>query len=152
MLLDRNDERAPKENTGDLVIRDAGSYEPTVRLAGSGKPLVADSNTFFFDSTGRYVLTSGDGSAILWDLEQEALVGLPFPNDPDFRIGGRNGPELLTAVGDWMLLWNLDIESWPRIACQAAGRNLTGDEWKQFGPKDQDYRATCPQWPEQVGR
>jgi WD40 repeat protein len=135
------------ETTGDLVIRDSSTFEPTARLAGSGQPLVADAGTFFFDDSGRYLLTSGDGSAILWDLETEELVGVPFPNDPDFRIGGRDGWELLTAVGDSLQLWNLDLEAWPNIACQAAGRNLTLAEWEQFGPKDEPYRATCPQWP-----
>jgi hypothetical protein len=61
--------------------------------------------------------------------------------------GADGGPSLFTSVGDEVLIWNLDVEAWPEIACQAAGRNLTRQEWDRFGPPDEPYQATCPQWP-----
>ena len=30
-----------------------------------------------------------------------------------------------TVTEDEFLLWNYDVDQWPGIACQAAGRNLT---------------------------
>ncbi len=45
------------------------------------------------------------------------------------------------------VVWNLDLERWPEIACQAAGRNLTIAEWEQYGAAGEPYIATCPQWP-----
>ncbi|MDG2112371.1 MAG: hypothetical protein P8N02_07145 [Actinomycetota bacterium] len=66
-------------------------------------------------------------------------------------MGGASGadtiPVTITGIGDSFLLWNLDTSTWFDIACQAAGRNLTSEEWKQFGPRNEEYRATCPQWP-----
>jgi hypothetical protein len=47
------------------------------------------------------------------------------------------------------VIWDLDVDSWPQIACRAVGRNMTIEEWEQHGPKsvDEPYNATCPQWP-----
>jgi DNA-binding SARP family transcriptional activator len=36
--------------------------------------------------------------------------------------------------------------TWFDIACDAVGRNMTRAEWEQFGPRDTEYRATCPQY------
>ena len=46
-----------------------------------------------------------------------------------------------------MQIWDLDVDSWGGLACLAAGRNLTRDEWDEVGPRDEGYHATCPQWP-----
>jgi hypothetical protein len=54
---------------------------------------------------------------------------------------------LATVVDDTVVMWNLDLDAWPEIACRAAGRNMTAAEWEEFGPQDEPYRATCPQWP-----
>ncbi len=40
-----------------------------------------------------------------------------------------------------------DVGTWPEIACRGAGRNLTFEEWEQFGPADEPYHATRLQWP-----
>ena len=44
-------------------------------------------------------------------------------------------------------IWNYDVETWPALACEIAGRNMTQREWNDFGPQDADYRVTCPQFP-----
>ena len=46
-----------------------------------------------------------------------------------------------------MILWDLDPAVWRVRACEAAGRNLTRDEWKNFLPEGEPYHATCPQYP-----
>jgi hypothetical protein len=43
--------------------------------------------------------------------------------------------------------WNLDVATWPAIACRAAGRNLTRSEFATYFGADAPYRATCPDWP-----
>ncbi len=53
----------------------------------------------------------------------------------------------VTAVGDEILIWNLNTSGWSDIACRAAGRNMTLAEWEQFGPQDEPYNPTCEQWP-----
>jgi hypothetical protein len=45
------------------------------------------------------------------------------------------------------MVWNLNTDEWAEIACRAAGRNMTVEEWDQFGPEDEPYRATCEEWP-----
>ena len=72
----------------------------------------------------------------------------PFPNEPGAFPGAQTGevPQLVTMVDDWIHIWNLDVDSWPDIACEAAGRNMTEAEWDQFGPRGESYQATCPQY------
>ena len=57
---------------------------------------------------------------------------------------------MVTLVGEHTLVWDLDMASWADVACQAAGRNMTRQEWAQFLPHD-PYRATCAQWPTPTG-
>ena len=57
-----------------------------------------------------------------------------------------DGSALLVG-GAPVTMWDLDPRSWAKIACTAAGRNLTRDEWNIYMPVDAAYRATCPQFP-----
>ena len=45
-----------------------------------------------------------------------------------------------------MMIWDLDPAVWRVRACEAAGRNLTRDEWKNFLPEGEPYHVTCPQY------
>ena len=45
-----------------------------------------------------------------------------------------------------LLTWNLDLGSWSDLACAAAGRNLTREEWSRNLP-GRTYHRTCQQWP-----
>ena len=63
--------------------------------------------------------------------------------------GDTSVPNLITTTPNQLLAWNLDVKTWPAVACEAAGRNLTLDEWERFGP-DEPYHATCDQWPSPV--
>ena len=53
----------------------------------------------------------------------------------------------VSADGENILIWNLNTDEWYDIACRAAGRNMTREEWEVLGPRDADYQATCPQFP-----
>ncbi len=46
-----------------------------------------------------------------------------------------------------MMIWDLDPAVWRVRACEAAGRNLTRDEWTKFLPEGEPYHVTCPQYP-----
>ena len=133
------------DDQGVFTLRDAESNEPLRRLLGSRTEVL--DNDMWFSDDGRYMISGGFGVLRIWDLEVGVQLGGTFPNDPGFRIGGNDGPQLLTAVDGHLLVWNLDVESWPEIACRAAGRNLTVEEWEQFGPSDEPYAATCSMWP-----
>ncbi len=58
-----------------------------------------------------------------------------------------SGEYAVTVDGEHVLIWDLRFERWPDLACRFAGRNLTPGEWNQYGPSDEPYRVTCPQWP-----
>jgi WD40 repeat protein len=77
----------------------------------------------------------------LWDATSGNDIGTTgwrlncgtwYPNGKGF-VGYQNRIEF----------WDLNPEQWVAAACRFAGRNLTEDEWKRFGPKDA-YRETCP--------
>jgi DNA-binding SARP family transcriptional activator/WD40 repeat protein len=138
---------ATVDEDGEIAIRDADSMEVVDVLTGSGPP----------DALGGHLYWSNDGSLLvslfeengrLWDVETGQQIGDPFPNDPGIFAGAQTGdvPQLVTKVGDAIHTWNLDVDSWPDIACRAAGRNMTQAEWDQFGPTGEPYRANCPQY------
>jgi hypothetical protein len=98
----------------------------------------------------RYAVTGGfPGGATLWDLETLTPVGDPFLHVTDYRHPSlaADAKLLATTTGTEAVIWNVDVESWPDIACRAAGRNMTATEWEELGPQDAPYRATCEQWP-----
>jgi hypothetical protein len=45
-----------------------------------------------------------------------------------------------------VVLWDVDLESWQRLAGRIANRNFTRDEWRQYFP-DEPYRPTFPDLP-----
>ena len=52
---------------------------------------------------------------------------------------------LATVVDNATVVWNIDLDEWPELACLAAGRNLTEAEWDALGPGG-PYRVTCDRW------
>ena len=136
---------------GAITIRDADTFAPLRTLIGEAEV----GNTWSggiaaFTADGRHVLTAFDRVGRLWDLGTGRQVGGPFPNDPDVvsaAVQSTSGAWFVTGVGPHAFVWDVDTSHWLDLACRAAGRNLTRAEWEQFGPKDDAYRATCPQWP-----
>ena len=138
---------ATRSVTGRIDIRDSETLEILWSLEGGTS--AAENLTLgpYFSPDGRYLLTTRGVLPRLWDLETRTDLG-SFPNER-VAVGtaGTDQVRLVTGVGDNAMIWNLQPETWPEIACQAAGRNMTPEEWEQFGPSDEPYRATCPQWP-----
>jgi len=80
----------------------------------------------------------------LWDLGTGRPIGDPFPNDGlasgTVSADGRHG---ITALAGRVLVWSLDTAEWPDVACRAAGRDLTLEEWDQYGPSRTPYQPVC---------
>ncbi len=95
-----------------------------------------------------YLVVTGRSAALI-DRSTGSLIGTPVPAG-ELAFGASaslNGQHAVTATQDHLLVWNLQPDTWPETACNAAGRNMTAEEWQQYGPTDRPYRATCPQWP-----
>jgi WD40 repeat protein len=97
----------------------------------------------------------------LFDAETAQPIGSPIPADgggevvfadDQLRIGLGSSQLIGYSDADGELTaWNIDPDDWQALACHAAGRNLTRDEWNQYIGADQPYRATCPEWPAATG-
>lgn len=97
---------------------------------------------------GEYLVTAGDSVALV-HRDTGSIIGTQI--DKGELIGASaslDGEHAVTASEEHLLVWNLRPDTWPDIACMAAGRNMTAEEWQQYGPPE-EYRATCPQWPAQ---
>ena len=96
----------------------------------------------------RGVAASTGNLITLWDVATGQTIGDPIE-------AGSAGADALTNVNTalaadpdhhQMILWDLDPAVWQVRACEAAGRNLTRDEWKNYLPDGEPYHATCPQY------
>ena len=133
---------------GRVTLYDPRSLEPVRELAAAVAEPDPFIRTMAFSPDDRFLLTTYGGEARLWDTSTGLAIGDPFPNDRGISILGREGEglHLATLVDGDLVSWNLDVDTWVDVACQAAGRNLTRGEWDQYGPDDTEPRATCPQF------
>ena len=133
---------------GVIALRDPASFERVEELRGGGRPVESATGGMFFSADGRFLLSTLDGSPRLWDIESARMLGSAFPNDDGVVASGAEGEvlQLVTGVGEHILVWNLDTDSWAELACWAAGRNLTEAEWERHGPTDADLRPTCAEY------
>jgi WD40 repeat protein len=86
-----------------------------------------------------------DGTVRLWDLPARKEVAvLPGHSTTHPQVALSRDGRTLAAVGadTRVLLWDLDVDSWRARLCALAGRNLRGEEWREFLP-DRPYRRTC---------
>lgn len=131
-----------------VQLRDPVSEEVLTTLETAQVAALATRPSVFAMGDGDTVLGEIDGKPQLWDASTGELIGGTFPNDPGAVFTASDGESFaITAVGDDLLVWDLDIDAWPDIACRAAGRNMTLDEWERLGPEGEPYEPTCPQWP-----
>jgi WD40 repeat protein/DNA-binding SARP family transcriptional activator/tRNA A-37 threonylcarbamoyl transferase component Bud32/energy-coupling factor transporter ATP-binding protein EcfA2 len=81
-----------------------------------------------------------NGGTQLWDIEKGVEIGVGLPGY--CAAWAPDGKTILTMDDTSIQIWSIDANEWRAAACRAAGRNLTQDEWKKYGP-NAPYRATC---------
>jgi hypothetical protein len=142
----------------ELIVGDAhGSARRyiTSTWTPSGAPIAYSKNDAYRiqpRADGTLVAASSSGVQ-LSDIASGAQIGraLALPSALNTTISP-DGMEAASrnSTGTGIVVWNLNIASWPDAACLAAGRNLTMQEWAaSFG--SEPYRLTCDQWPSGVG-
>ena len=132
-------------DAGDVVLLDAETG--TERITISGLISTGGTATAAFSSDGRLMLSALPEIVRLWDTTTGEQIGVPFRNEANApRVQSGAVLRLVTETGDNIHVWDLDTSGWFDRACAAAGRNMTRAEWEQFGPRDVEHRATCPQW------
>jgi WD40 repeat protein len=158
--LDRPEE-VPRNNTvasdgrtvglggrnGDVVVVDAvtGDVSP-VLPAHDGH---VESVTFSPD-TASFVTTGIDGVVKLWDTATHSVLGSFTPFGPNHRVRASFvAADRVLIVDDTgkILEWDPRPDASEAYACKVAGRNLTQSEWTELFP-EQEYRVTCPEFPE----
>ncbi len=132
---------------GQIILRDARTLEPIRTFSGSVAPGLPW--TVFSDDAA-HALISADGQARLWDVATGLPIGDPVtrPDASPWAIAVA-GTDLTMGLltDDELVVSRFDLGAWPHLACRAAGRNMTTEEWAQYGPADTAYHTTCPQWP-----
>jgi hypothetical protein len=81
----------------------------------------------------------------VWDLRARARLGDtfgPYPGTVPTVQFEPNGRLLIVPNAD-AIQWPMDVGTWERSACQAAGRNLTRSEWHDLLPT-RPYQQVCP--------
>ena len=137
---------------GTIAFRDTETYQPTgPTFLGNNDAVAGFSYGPFFSEDGRFMITTADVFGRLWDIDSGEQIGGVFPSDPQsIPHVSRDGRTLAATIDGFAVLWDLDTTTWLDSACQAAGRNFTLAEWEQFGPTDEPYSLTCPQWPSEL--
>ncbi len=124
-----------------------GPEQSVVVLRGHGSPVTAIA---FDGSTHRLATGDQAGTVLIWEWEK------PLARPTTIRgHQGRVDQIAFSADQRWLataqdagpvLLWHDRVDGLIEIACQAAGRNLTAQEWRLF-LGEQAYRPTCPNLP-----
>jgi hypothetical protein len=105
---------------------------------------------------GRWLIVSeylAAAQAQLYDASTLEPIGAPFPTGAVRAENSPIDPMAVNGAGTMFaettdhdpLLWHVDPNSWLKIACTVAGRNLTTAEWQHYLPQ-RPYRRTCPQY------
>lgn len=102
-----------------------------------------------FDPQSRWLVTSSDESTQRWDLTVADPAAAPVAL-PRTRLNVKgvsaDGRWLITSGVQGVELWNMRLEELIDLACRAAGRSLSEQEWKTYFP-GQPYRRTCSDLP-----
>jgi WD40 repeat protein len=124
------------------IVAEGHSADPTslsgVAISADGS-LVASAHPF----TSAFVLFDGDTLAQIGD-PVPAGIAVGF-SQPVLSADGRY--LYANDVFDRAARWDVDPDSWVRVACRAAGRNLTRTEFSTYFGAEATYRATCDEWP-----
>ena len=110
---------------------------------GEGDLVGAEGFRIVFSADDRFLLAGAGWGSKMLDVAERKPVGqewsserLPLANPAD---GARH---VVTGTDEHILVWNTDPNTWPEIACTAAGRSLTEAEWATF-IGDEPYDPVC---------
>jgi WD40 repeat protein len=128
-----------------LLQLDPDTFEPV------GPPIVESLfpiSEIAGDGRGELVAVTGlDGVTHVFDTATGSQLGREISGNRNPNASfAADGTTLLVQSDDQVSVWNYDRTSWPAIACTLAGRNLTREEWEEWGPRTIEYRPTCPQF------
>lgn len=141
---------ATASSGGEVTIRNSVTFEPIRRLIGAARPVGPyRTGPMVFSDDSAYLLTDHDNVIRLWHVATGEGIGAGITTleGTVSGINGGSGFHAVTADEGHALIWNLDIQEWPQLACHVAGSNLTRSEWEQWGPDDEEFRAVCDQFP-----
>ena len=89
---------------------------------------VYQDNGLEYTEDGRLLVAAGaDGANLIYAATRQ-LLGQRFPTDELVESAADGGGFVVTGSQDLLLVWNLDPDAPPDIACHASGRNLTLEE------------------------
>ncbi len=124
------------------------------RLAEDPLPVRGEVNSVVFSPNGvRIAAGYRHGGAVVWDAATRVrLMDDPFAIQegwnltcvafsPDGKTVVAGTHYNLGSFGGVVVLWDVDLESWQRIAGRIANRNFTRDEWRVYFPEEL-YRRT----------
>ena len=131
--------------SGAVTLRDGDSFELRSELGGDGCCLAAAA----FSEDGRLLLVAIGTTVQLWDVETGRPIGSPIHASWSGVVPTPGETPIIGDVvpGQGVTIWRYEVDTWADLACQAAGRNMTEEEWDLYGPAGEPYHATCPQWP-----
>jgi WD40 repeat protein len=136
----RGDQVAVLGQGGQVLLMSTKTWQPVAPPATtSGFTLAAVS----YSPDGSRVLTAGGDQAQLWDTTTAQEIGVvSIPGGATSGGFGADGTITLTDTSGGVYNWNPSLEHEIQFACQAAGRDITYDEWHAAFP-DLPYRKVC---------
>jgi WD40 repeat protein len=109
-------------------------------------------NAVAFSPDGRMLAyTSGELrlNVVLWDLaSHKHIAAIEAPATVLSMAFTPDAKQLVTGLSSGRVaVWDVDIENWPKRACEIANRNLTREEWRSFVGDELPYVPLCPALP-----
>jgi DNA-binding SARP family transcriptional activator/WD40 repeat protein len=138
-------------NTGHLQFLDTATGTPRTGA------VLSTTGGFGYVYGGHWLIASqyvATQQAQLYDAATLEPIGAPFPTGTVPPGIASSGPIAVNGSGTMFaettrldpILWHVDPDSWLKLACDIAGRNLTSAEWQHYLPH-RTYQRTCPQYP-----
>jgi WD40 repeat protein len=135
--------------TGALLVHDLGGGKDAVQLDTMG---LSGAASMAYSPDGRTLAyTAGEFrfNIVLWDATNARPRGALGASATTLSmVFTPDGKRLVTGHSNGsVVVWDADLDAWPKRACEIANRNITQEEWKTFVGEDLPFRATCADLP-----